>query len=97
MIPVKAYEKYSVSVGLYYALCQTLWQAIEKAGTLDGAKIRQAVIANQFETVNGKVDYDEKGVAMFPLADFQWRNGKQTVIYPTELAETKVAPMMAKK
>jgi branched-chain amino acid transport system substrate-binding protein len=84
---------YSVSIGTYYALCQTLWQAIEKAGTLDGAKIRQAVIDNQFDTVNGKVDYDEKGIAIFPMADFQWRNGKQTVIYPTDLSSTKVEQM----
>jgi hypothetical protein len=53
-------------------------------------------IGQKFDAVNGKVDYDEQGVAMFPLADFQWRNGKQTVVYPAELAQTKVQPMVHK-
>ena len=39
----KKYDKHSVSIGTYYALCQTLWKAIEVAGTLDSAKVRQAV------------------------------------------------------
>ncbi|SHF99703.1 branched-chain amino acid transport system substrate-binding protein [Desulfacinum infernum DSM 9756] len=81
---------YSVGVGMYYALCQTLWQAIEKAGTLDGAKVRQAVLDNTFQTVNGPVDYDERGVAFFPMADFQWRDGKQVLIYPSELTSTSL-------
>jgi branched-chain amino acid transport system substrate-binding protein len=84
------FGKYSVGVGMYYAVCQTLFQAIEKAGTLDGAKVRQGVLANVFETVNGKVKYDERGVALFPLADFQWWNGKQQVVYPFDLARYKV-------
>lgn len=89
----KDHGRNSVGVGMYYATCQTLWQAIEKAGTLDGAKIRQAVLDNVFETVNGQVDYDERGVALFPTADFQWRDGKREVLYPIEYATTKVQPM----
>jgi len=86
----KEHGKYSVSVGMYYALCQVLWQAIEKAGTLDSAKVRQAVLYNEFDTVMGKVDYDERGIALFPLAQFQWWNGKQQVIYPFEYSKFKV-------
>jgi branched-chain amino acid transport system substrate-binding protein len=86
------FGKYSVGIGMYYALCQTLWAAIEKAGTLDDLKVRQAVIDNEFMTVNGKVDYDERGIALFPLADFQWANGKQMVIYPFEYTKHKVKP-----
>jgi branched-chain amino acid transport system substrate-binding protein len=82
--------KYSVAIGMYYALCQTLWQAIEKAGTLDDLKVRQAVLDNEFSTVNGKVKYDNKGVALFPPADFQWWHGKQLVIFPFELTEHKL-------
>lgn len=85
--------KYSVGIGLYYAVSQILWQAIEKAGTVDGKRIRQAVLDNQFETVMGKVDYDERGVALFKQPDFQWRNGKQMVIYPFEYASAKPQPM----
>jgi branched-chain amino acid transport system substrate-binding protein len=88
----KDHGKYSVSVGEFYALCQILFQAIEKAGSLDGQKIRQAVLDNQFDTMMGKVDYDEKGVAVFIQAAFQWINGKQQLIYPFEYATTKAKP-----
>ena len=84
------YGKYSTNVGMYYAVAQTLFQAIEKAGTLDSAKVRQAVLDNTFETVNGPVDYDEKGVALFPLGDNQWLKGKRRNIYPFDLAKYKV-------
>ncbi len=88
------FGKYSVSVGMYYALCQILWQAIERAGTLDSAKIRQAVLNNEFDTVMGKVDYDDRGVALFRLAEFQWWNGKQELVYPLERSkfEVMIAP-----
>lgn len=84
------FGKHSISAGLYYAACQILWQAIEKAETLDSAKVRQAVLDNKFKTVMGKVDYDERGVAVFPLADFQWWRGKQEVVYPFEYSKFKV-------
>ena len=86
----KDYGQYSVSVGFYYALPQILFKAIEIAGTLDDAKVRQAVLDNEFMAANGPVDYDEKGVAFFPLKNFQWRNGRQIIIYPPELTKEKV-------
>jgi branched-chain amino acid transport system substrate-binding protein len=86
------FDKHSISVGSTYALCQILFQAIEKAGTLDSAKVRQAVIDNKFETVNGPADYDERGVAMYPSGDFQWIDGKQLSIYPFNLAKYKIKP-----
>ena len=86
-------NKNSVAVGLYYAVCQILWQAVEKAGSVDSAKVRQAVLDNEFETVMGKVDYDEKGVALFPQPNFQWRDGKRVVIYPFDRAIDKPRPM----
>lgn len=88
------YEKRSVGVGMYYAVCQTLWQAIEKAGTLNSAEVRQAVLDNEFDTVMGKVDYDDRGVALFTPANFQWWKGKQQLIYPLKYSnfEIKIAP-----
>ncbi len=86
------FGKYTVSAGLHYAACQILWQAIEKAGTLDSAKVRQAVLDNRFETVMGKVDYDDRGIALFPPASFQWRDGKQRIIYPLDYAQETIAP-----
>jgi len=95
----KEHGRYSVSVGMYYALCQILWQAVEKAGTLDSEKVRQAVLYNEFDTVMGKVDYDERGIALFPLAEFQWWKGKQQIVYPFEYSkfEVKIAPPWDKR
>jgi len=84
------FKKYSVSVGALYALCQVLWQAIEKAGTLDSAKVRQAVLDNEFETVNGKVKYDKDGVAVFTSTASQWWNGKQMTVYPFNWSKYKI-------
>jgi branched-chain amino acid transport system substrate-binding protein len=84
------FKKYSVSVGAIYALCQILWQAIEKAGTLDSAKVRQAVLDNEFETVNGKVKYDKDGVAVFTSTASQWWNGKQMTVYPFKWSKYKI-------
>jgi branched-chain amino acid transport system substrate-binding protein len=89
----KEFGTHSVSVGTYYALCQILWEAIEKAGTLDPANVRQAVLNNEFETVNGTAKYDERAVALYSPADFQWRKGKQQNIYPFEFAKYKVKVM----
>jgi branched-chain amino acid transport system substrate-binding protein len=89
----KQFGTYSVTTGLFYANCQILFNAIEKAGTLDGQKIRQAVLSNIHDTVMGPVKYDEKGIALFNAPDFQWFNGKQELIYPLELAKWKVKPI----
>ncbi|MBE9573460.1 MAG: amino acid ABC transporter substrate-binding protein [Proteobacteria bacterium] len=84
------FKKYSVSAGAVYGLCQILWQAIEKAGTLDSAKVRQAVLDNEFQTVMGKVKYDQNGVATFISTAHQWWNGKQMTVYPFKWTDYKV-------
>src|SRR5208337_2583386 len=84
------YGNYSFTAGLFYANAQILFDAIEKAGTLDGQKIRQAVIGNVHDTVMGPIKYDDKGIALFNAPDFQWWNGKQELIFPTE--HTKYKP-----
>ncbi len=84
------FKKYSVSVGATYGLCQILWQAIEKAGTLDSAKVRQAVLDNEFQTVMGKVKYDANGVATFVSTANQWWDGKQMTVYPFNWTKYKI-------
>ena len=86
----KDFGKYSVSAGATYGLCQILFKAIEIAGTLDGAKVREAVLANQFETVMGSIKYDANGVAIFTSTAHQWWDGKQRTVYPFELADWKL-------
>ena len=88
------FKKYSVSVGATYGLCQILWQSIEKAGTLDSAKVRKAVLDNEFQTVMGKVKYDANGVATFVSTAHQWWDGKQMTVYPFKSTKytIKMAP-----
>lgn len=84
------------TVGFYYALCQTLFQAIEKAGTLDGAKVREAVMTTHFkDTVMGDVKYGPDGTAIFPNGALQWWNGERKTVYPFDLSggwKLKLAP-----
>jgi branched-chain amino acid transport system substrate-binding protein len=72
-----------VSIGTYYALCQTLWKAIEVAGTLDSAKVRQAVLTTEFKgTVQGDIKYRPDGIALHLSTAHQWWDGKQELVYP---------------
>jgi branched-chain amino acid transport system substrate-binding protein len=95
----KKYQKYSVSIGMMYALCQILFQAVEKAGTVDGAKVREAVLANEFDTVMGKIKYNDKGIGLFHMSFFQWWNGKQETVFPFEYTKykAKIAPPWDKR
>ena len=90
----KRFGETSVSVGSSYALAQILWQGIEKAGTLDGEKVRNALLNNKFETVMGLVKYQPNGVAIFVSTANQWIDGKQELVYPFKWARTavKLAP-----
>jgi hypothetical protein len=42
--------------------------------------------------VNGRVDYDKRGIAFFPEAEFQWWNGKQQIVYPMEYSQFQAMP-----
>ena len=84
------FKKHSVSVGALYALCQILWQGIEKAGILDSAKMRQAVLGNEFHTMMGKVKYDKNREAIcVSMASQRWE-GNQMTVYPFELTNYKI-------
>jgi branched-chain amino acid transport system substrate-binding protein len=79
----KKFNKQSVSTGLYYGLAQILWQAIERAGSLDSAKVRNAVAGGEFKgTVMGDVKYDQDGIALFESTGNQWWDGRQKLVYP---------------
>jgi branched-chain amino acid transport system substrate-binding protein len=97
----KKFGKKSTSIGLYYADCQILWEAIEKAGTLDSAKVKQAVMTNTFKgTTMGDVKYQADGTAIFPCAAFQWSEGQLRTVRPLEQSKgykVKVAPPWDKR
>jgi branched-chain amino acid transport system substrate-binding protein len=87
---LKERGKTSVSIGATYALAQSLFQAIEKAGSVDSAKVKQAVLSNTFQTVMGPIKYQPNGVAIFPSTANQWKNGRQVLVSPVSLAKTKL-------
>lgn len=80
------FGKDSVSVGAFYAVAQILFQAIEKTESLDPATLRETVIANEYDTVLGKIKYAADGSATYASPAFQWMDGVQVTIWPKNLA-----------
>jgi branched-chain amino acid transport system substrate-binding protein len=96
----KEFNKQSVSIGAFYATAQILYQAIERAGSLDSAKVRDEVIGGEFKgTVMGDVKYGPEGSAGFQIGTFQWWNGKQQQVYPffKDSWKTRVMPPWDKR
>ncbi len=95
----ETFGEYSVFIGLPYSLAKILFEAIEKAGSVDGAKVRQAVLANTFKTLMGEVKYNKAGLALYEAIAAQWWDGKQMLIYPSEYAvwKVKLAPPWDKR
>jgi len=73
-----------VLVGPAYACVQILASGIEKAGTLDREKIRDAMAATNLDTVIGPVTFnaDGTGNVLNPLV--QWIDGKMQLVWPTD-------------
>jgi len=73
----------TVSVGIPYANVQILAQAIEKAGSLDSAKVRDEVFGGAFDgTVMGDVQYNEKGLCSVSMLGLQWMDGQRLPVWP---------------
>ena len=73
-----------------YSGCQILVEAVKRAGSLDGEKIRDAILKTDLNTVFGafKVDRDGFQIAHKTLM-FQWQDGKKIIVWPEELAPGK--------
>jgi len=74
-------------VGAGYCLVQILADAIEKAGTLDREKIRDAIASNKFTTVMGPIKFNPDGTAsgLIYFCD-QYQNQKDELVWPLDLA-----------
>lgn len=68
----------------YYSTLQALAQAIEKAGTLDQEKVREALNTEHFSTVSGDWYYDTQlpAIECYPGMVGQWQNGIFEVVDP---------------
>jgi ABC-type branched-subunit amino acid transport system substrate-binding protein len=70
--------------GPAYACVQIAAAAIEKAGTLDRDKIRDAIAATNMTTVVGPVTFNADGTGNVLNPMVQWQNGKQELVWPPE-------------
>jgi branched-chain amino acid transport system substrate-binding protein len=68
----------------YYAGCQFLQKAIEKAGTLDHNRIRDIMSSETFDTTMGPVKFDNGMMIGYVGQMGQWQNGVYEVIGPDD-------------
>ena len=77
------------------AALEVYQRALEKAGTLDPKKVRDAIAATNIMTMYGPIRFNEKGQNIAKgMSVVQVQNGKAVVVYPVEGAQAKfVYPM----
>lgn len=78
-----------------YASLQILEQAIEKVGSINREKIRDVIAENEFETIIGKVSFENQFNVQFPGFFGQWQNGEFEPIWPTD-NPAAVSPIVPK-
>lgn len=77
------FNKQSVTIGAFYANAQVLFEAIERAGTVDSAAVRDEVVGGEFpQTVVGDLKFDDAGLALIESTANQWWDGEQKLFYP---------------
>jgi branched-chain amino acid transport system substrate-binding protein len=73
-----------------YAGCQILVEGIKRAGSLDGEKIRDAILKMDLNTVYGGFKVDKDGFQIsHKMVMFQWQEGRKVIVWPDELATGK--------
>lgn len=75
-----------VITGPAYANVQILADAITRAGSLDRAKIRDAIAATNMMTVIGPVRFRPDGTGVVQTVFLQWQRGNQELVWPKEFA-----------
>jgi branched-chain amino acid transport system substrate-binding protein len=73
-----------------YGACQILVEAIKRAGSLEGEKLRDAILKMGLNTVYGEFKVDPDGFQIaHKMVTFQWQDGKKVIVWPAELAPGK--------
>jgi branched-chain amino acid transport system substrate-binding protein len=79
----------STDAAYAWMAAQLLFQAVEKAGTLDLEAVNAAFKREEFSCIGGKYKYDERGVNIYPRPFLtQVQDGKRVVAWPPELTKT---------
>jgi branched-chain amino acid transport system substrate-binding protein len=74
-----------IVVGNAYASIQIAAAAIEKAGTLDRTKIRDAIAGIDMMTVYGPIKFNKGRRVYAPLVATQWQKGIMEMIWPDDM------------
>ena len=73
-----------------YSGCQVLMEAIRQTGSLDGERLRGAILKMDMNMVYGAFKVDQSGLQVgHKMLVFQWQDGKKVVVWPDELAPGK--------
>jgi branched-chain amino acid transport system substrate-binding protein len=80
------------------AALEVYQRAIEKAGSLDPQKVRDAIAATDLKTAYGPIRFNDKGQNIAKgMGVIQIQNGRPAVVYPTEYKEADlIYPMPAR-
>ncbi len=70
-----------------YGGCEVLLEGIRRAGSVDGERLRAAIVNLDFNTAFGRFKVDADGVQIAHKALIvQWQNGRKVIVWPEELA-----------
>jgi len=73
-----------------YTGCEVLLEAIRRAGSLDGQKVRAEILKLDQNTVYGRFRVDQEGFQVGKrMVMFQWQDGKKVIVWPDDLAPGK--------
>ncbi len=72
-----------------FAAAQVLQAAATKVGSIDQAKIRDWLHANEVQTILGPLSWTATGEPHGQFLLAQWQSGKVQVVAPAEVATTK--------
>jgi branched-chain amino acid transport system substrate-binding protein len=72
-----------------YAALQAWAQAVEKAGTFETKAVADALRAGEFDTVVGRIGFNEKGdvTGYETFVWYVWKDGKHVLVQPGKLTE----------
>jgi len=70
-----------------YGGCEVLIEAIKRAGSIDGEKVRAAILKLDYHNVYGRFKVDADGFQVaHKMVLFQWQDGKKVIVWPDDLA-----------
>lgn len=70
-----------------YAAIQIIVDAIERAGSLDADKLRDAIAETNMETIKGPIQFMPNGMPIREYYAVQYIDGVETIIWPADMAE----------